>query len=117
MTDGPSQDATQISVNSGSFEVLLEQLAEVIRSDNHDELESFLAAHPDNESQLRGVLPTVQAMVMIGETDETQWITVEESREVGSREEKLSHLARDWSGWDGCCLRGGTAFAWSPYGA
>ena len=51
------------------FDMLLDQLTEMIQRDNDEAVEAFLCAHPDQEPQLRRLLPTIRAMAMIGSAD------------------------------------------------
>jgi len=60
-----------ISNNCGGYEVLLDELAVVIRHGNEADVESFLRAHPHQEGELRSMLPTIRAMAVLGDAAAT----------------------------------------------
>ncbi len=48
------------------YEVLLDQLAEIVRGGDDEKLETFLSTHRDQQQQLRQMLPTVRVMAQMG---------------------------------------------------
>lgn len=50
---------------------LFDELAMIVQKDDEASVDEFLLAHPQFESQLRGLLPTIRAMVGMGNVSET----------------------------------------------
>ncbi len=58
-----------VSESCATYEMLLDQLAEVLREADAAGLEAFLGSHPQEEQQLRQMVPTLRAMAEMVEPD------------------------------------------------
>jgi WD40 repeat protein/serine/threonine protein kinase len=78
-------ESIEPSVEPGcaTYEVLLDQLAEVLRQGGVDQLNSFLHDHPTEAPQLRKMIPTLRAMAEIAAPDDSP--TTASAPEAGER--------------------------------
>ena len=64
------RSTTHASESGQRYEVLLDQLAEVVREGDDEKVAAFLQAHPDDATQLRRMLPAMRSLAVISTSED-----------------------------------------------
>ena len=67
MTSAPQSVEPSVGDSRITYEILLDELAEVLREGDPDRLEAFLRAHPQEEQPLGRMVRTLSAMAALAE--------------------------------------------------